>query len=158
MSQQETANRPWKEKEKIPVMQGHLYMKTGSEMIYKDYNYYKYCVFSWKIWSFKLLFNFDDLIGNLTLWPENDIPQSFHLHANENLSPWEWWEFVLTRNGSCCPTWDRSEGWKAVSCWEQVWDVVINVILRDIFLNLKLKKQTVLCSHMHFTRLCQNLS
>lgn len=37
MSQQETANR--KEKEKTPVLQGHLYMKTGSEIIYKDYNY-----------------------------------------------------------------------------------------------------------------------
>lgn len=51
----------------MPVLQGHLYMKTGSEIIYKDYNYYKYCVFSWKIGFIKLLFNSDDLIGNLTL-------------------------------------------------------------------------------------------
>lgn len=70
-------------RKKMPVLQGHLYMKTGSEIIYKDYNYYKYCVFSWKIWFIKLLFNSDDLIGNLTLWPENDILQSFHFHANE---------------------------------------------------------------------------
>lgn len=51
----------------MPGLQGHLYMKTGSEIIYKYYNYYKYCVFSWKIWFIKLLFNFYDLIGNLAL-------------------------------------------------------------------------------------------
>jgi len=51
----------------MPVQQGHLYMKSGSEITYKDFSYQKYCVFSWKIAFIKQLFNSDDLIGNLTL-------------------------------------------------------------------------------------------
>lgn len=54
----------WKKK---PVLQGHLYVKIGSEITYQDYSYQDYCVSSWKIGFIKLLLNFDDLIGNLTL-------------------------------------------------------------------------------------------
>lgn len=42
-------------------------MKIGSEITYQDYSYQDYCVSSWKIGFIKLLLNFDDLIGNLTL-------------------------------------------------------------------------------------------
>lgn len=160
MSQQETANRHWKEKErkkKCQCCKDISIWKLGQKWFTKITTIIN-TVFS----AGKLGLSNCFLI--LMIWLEiwhcdlgtTSFSPSISMQMRREFNTMRVMRVCLNKKWKLWSSTRQTWGGKAASCWAQVWDVVTNVILRGIFLNLKLQSQTVLCSHMNFTRLCQN--